>query len=201
MSYEIEYNKKIYKDESKDKSEPDYLLLIRQGSNNCREANGQRVKDWELISYGWNFQIIAEICQRAGDCEGGSIQKAKGYEAEQISPEDYLAMYRDKIKQAKPIENLLKDFRVEIMLSRKEKFNEKEKKAMSWQIEKIDKMLEKYKTNYQVGKDYYSPEIKTYRAEILNLKQFYEFLECPRWRDNSICYCSWIFTLNQNKTI
>jgi len=198
MSYTIEYNKKVYRKKSIDKSDDDLLLLIRQGDNNCREADtGLRVKDWDLIGYGWNYMIIGKICERAGSCEGGSLQKAKGFESEYITPENYLAMYRKKIEKAKPIEDLLKDFNVEVIIYRKENFNEKEKKDLGWSLEKIDEMLIKYKKDYTLGEYYYDKSVKTFRKKINSLDEFYEFLELPRWNScrSRECYNSFIFTL------
>ena len=198
MSYEIEYNKKVYKRIKKDSSENDLLLLIRQGSNNCYEAGtGQRVKDWDLVGYGWNYMIIQKICDRAGACEGGSLQKAKGYESEYITPEDYLAMYRKKIETAKPIEDLLKDFNVSVMIYRKDKFSEKEieDKNLKYELKIIDEVLEKYKKDYSLGKDYYDKSVKTYGKKINNMSEFYDFLKLPRWNTcrSKECYNSFGF--------
>ena len=193
MSYEIEYNRQVYFDD-RDKQkgglgERNFLVLIRQGANNCRELNGLRVKDWHIISYGWNYTIIAKICERAGLCEGGSIQRANGFEASHITPENYLILYRQKIKNAKPITELLNDFDVRIMLFRKEKMTAKEKSQYSYQIKKIDEMIKKH-NDYEKGEDYYHNEIKTYARKITTLKEFDEYLKLPQWNDNSICYNS-----------
>lgn len=200
MSYTIEYNKKVYRKKSIDNSDDDLLLLIRQGDNNCRVADtGLRVKDWDLVGYGWNYMIISKICERAGSCEGGSLQKAKGFESERITPEDYLAMYRKKIEKAKPIEDLLKDFKVEVIISRKEDFSKKEieDKNLNYDLKIIDKLLVKYRKDYSVSKDYYDKDVKTYRKTINDLIEFYEFLGLPRWNScrSRKCYNSFVFTL------
>ena len=198
MSYTIEYNKKVYRKKSIDRYDDDLLLLIRQGANNCRELNGQRIKSWDLVGYGWNYIIIDKVCERAGSCEGGSLQKAKGYESERITPEDYLAMYRKKIENAKPIEDLLKDFNVEVMIYRKEKFSKKEieDKNLKYELKIIDGLLVKYRKDYVLGEYYYDKSVKTYRKTINNLDEFYEFLKLSRWNNcrSRECYNSFIFT-------
>jgi len=197
MSYTIEYNRKVYKEEATEENknwETNYLVLIKQGDNNCYEANGQRVKSWDFISYGWNYSVIDEICRRAGACEGGCLKRAKGFRGTyNISPEDYLALYRDKIKKAKPITELLNDFRIEAMIYRQSKFNKTELKDMKYQIEKIDKAIKKYRKEYREGTDYYDENIKTFRKDIKDLKEFKEFLELPNWKYSRNCYCSLIF--------
>jgi len=196
MSYTIEYNKKVYRKKSIDNYDDDLLLLIRQGDNNCREADtGLRVKDWDLIKYGWNYTIIQEVCDRAGSCEGGSLQRAKGFESEHITPENYLAMYRKKIENAKPIDNLLKDFEVEVMIYRQNEFSEEDKKKIrDYDIEIIDKLIKKYRKEYTLGEYYYDKNIKTYRKRLKDLDEFYEFLKAPNWKSSRNCYCSWIFS-------
>jgi hypothetical protein len=194
MSYTIEYNRKIYKEED-EKWEPNYTLLIKEGDNNVRDAKTNlRVSNWELKGYGWNYEIIQEICKRAGYCEGGDLQRAKGWNTENITPEEYLALYRKAIKQAKPIEKMFEDFIVEVILYRKENFTDTEKETFKWEIQTIDKLITKYQNEWVRGHDYYSPEIKTYRKEVKNLQEYHDFLEAPRWEHSPKCYCSWIFT-------
>lgn len=197
MSCTIEYNRQIYFDDSnKNESrlgQRNYLVLIRQGPNNCIEANGQRVKSWDIVSYGWNYTIIAKICERAGLCEGGSIQRANGFEYNRITPEDYLALYRQKIKNAKPIAELLNDFKISVMLFRKEKATTKEKDNYSYQMKQVDAMIEKYKNDYEKGEDYYDKNLKTFSKKIETLKEFEEFRKLPNWQDNSKFYASFTF--------
>lgn len=191
MSVEIEYNRKVYFDTNESR-EKNYLLLIRQGSNNCYESNGQRVKMWFLSCYGWNYSVIGKVCERAGSCEGGSLQKADGYNFQYITPENYLALYRQKIKNAKPIIELFEDFDISITLFRKV-LPKKEEEKDNWRKEKIDELIRKHKP-YTEEVDFYDKKLKTYYRPIKMLNEFYEFLQAPRWNDNNSFYCSFNFT-------
>jgi hypothetical protein len=100
MSYTIEYKGEVYKDSMTGMSEPSYLLIQTIGDNNVYEAsNRRRARSTYITGYGWNYNIIADICKYAGSCEGGGLQPRNKY----CTPEDYLKKYRNKIKNAPSI--------------------------------------------------------------------------------------------------
>ena len=97
MSYTIEYKGEVYKDTQTGMSEPSYLLIQTIGDNNVYElGNRRRARSTYITSYGWNYNIIAQICKYAGACEGGGLQPGNKY----MKPEDYLKRYRTKINNA-----------------------------------------------------------------------------------------------------
>ena len=171
MSCTIEYNRKVYIDKSEDSSHPDYLLLIRQGDNNIRETRtGLRAKDWGFISYGWEYQLWQELGERAGSCEGGSLQRAKGFEYANISIEDYIALYRKAIKNAKPIENLIKDFEITFKITKKVKIKDE------YDRKKIKESLKKYKF-IKRGKYYYDKNYTEYTYPIKSIQDFKDLMK------------------------
>lgn len=112
MSYTIEYNRKVFvgKSPADWDNEPCYYLFILQGDNNVYESTPQggqrRARDWVLVNVGATWQIINEICRRAGSTEGGSLQYVGG---RWTTPEKYLARYRKEIQKAKPLERLFEE--------------------------------------------------------------------------------------------
>ena len=97
MSYTIEYKGEVYKDTETGMSEPSYLLIQTIGDNNVYELNNRRrARSTYVTSYGWEYNIIADVCKYAGACEGGGLQPGNKY----MKPEDYLKRYRTKIKNA-----------------------------------------------------------------------------------------------------
>ena len=176
MSYTIEYNRAIYKDDKEWNGEFNYYLFIRQGDNNCYELNGQRVKNWEFITCGWAYNIIDEICKRAGSCEGGSLQRAKGFRGSYcITPEEYIALYRKEIKKAKPIKELFKDFYIDVYIEAPKK--PKEDDLKDWRKREIIELLKTAeKDGWEIGENYYYKEIATFRKVIKNLKEFKEYI-------------------------
>jgi hypothetical protein len=107
MSYTIEYDRRCFvlPKGSKDQDghvrhEDDLFLFVKDGCNNVQP----RDKIWRLLRSGWNYSIIARVCERAGACEGRSIQLDLGRDATTgITPEGYLAMYREAIKKAETL--------------------------------------------------------------------------------------------------
>jgi len=100
MSYTIEYKGEVYKDAQTGMSEPSYLLIQTIGDNNVYELNNRRrARSTYITGYGWNYNIIAQICKYAGACEGGGLQPMN----KSMTPENYLKKYRNKIKNAPSI--------------------------------------------------------------------------------------------------
>lgn len=110
MSHTIEYTGKVFKlpkgtkipsglgKEEHSLMEDEYFIFTKSGCNNI----DPRPKHWQLTASGWNYQVIATICERAGWTEGGLLTFPSG----DTTPEAYLELYRRKIKSA-PIFSIL----------------------------------------------------------------------------------------------
>jgi hypothetical protein len=193
MSYTIEYNRKVFwwKDEDKNFNERNYLLLIRQGDNNVRDADtGLRSKSWDFIACGWEYQMWVKIGKRAGYTEGGGLQRAKGFESERISIEDYIALYRKAIKNAKPLEKIFSVFSVKFIIERKKVIQGE------YESEKVNAALKKYKFKY-AGRDYYYKDVKIYSLPITNTGDFIYCLGIPCGRYASDLYAHFYFEAHQ----
>lgn len=104
MSYTIEYDRKIFKmpegtliPEGFGKMEhtliqDNFFIFTKSGCNNI----DPRPKRWHLTAFGWNYEVISSICERAGWTESGTLQLPSG----KITPEAYLKIYRKELKTA-----------------------------------------------------------------------------------------------------
>lgn len=168
MSYTIEYSSEVYKvppDGGLDENH--YLLVITQGDNNVYEASGRgrgrRARSRYIISYGWNYSTIQKVCERAGYCEGGGLQPGNHW----ISPEAYLQRYRDKIKNAPPIEKFFEQ-------NNKARFELRIDPESEYQKE----LLEKHKEYIHEETGYYSKEKELWAEIHLNdMESFKKFSE------------------------
>jgi hypothetical protein len=96
-----------------DNSENNYYLFVQEGDSNYWDSDGRLVKNWYLIAKGHQYQIIQKVCYRAGFCEGGLLQKARSFNGGVwIKPETYIALHREAIKNAKPLEKITNFFRI-----------------------------------------------------------------------------------------
>jgi len=181
MSYTIEYKRKIYY-KNDNFSEKTYFMLVKQGDNNCYESNGQRVKYWDLAQIGWEYSIIGKVCERAGECEGGSLKRGVGFSVEHISPEEYLALWRQEIPKAKPLESMLKDFNIRVDITYPKKMTKDMEKQLGYRKDYFDKIIEKYKGELIVSDDYYHKELNVFSKEIKSIAEFEEFTQLPDWK-------------------
>lgn len=166
MSYTIEYNRKVYFWDN-EYNETNFLLLIRQGDNNVRESDtGLREKEWNLEASGWESNLWERICKRAGATAGGNIQRAKGYDTESFSIENYIALYRKAIKNAKPISNLLNEFGIEFYISKDVRATD------SFALEKLSAALAKYADKFKAEEDSYTPSTTNFFMPITTLEDF-----------------------------
>ncbi len=141
MSYEIEYSGGLFRvPKEMETSEDNFLLVITQGCNNVRESTGRRARSTYLVSYGWEYSIIGEICKRAGSTEGGGLVLRNG----STTPENYLKMYRKRIKNANSIQDL-------ISLNQTARIKVKPK-LVDWE----EKVLDELKEFAKKEKDYYN---------------------------------------------
>lgn len=167
MSYEIEYNREVYFVDGKDGWEKDYFLLIKQGSNNCYEADsGMRERSWDLRANGWEYQLWYEIGSRGGGVEGGGLQRAVGWtETKRWTIEEYIALYRKAIKNAKPLTEMFKKFEIEYRISARDTIKDE------YGDKKIKELIAKYQM-IQDGVEYYHEDIKRYKINVENAETF-----------------------------
>lgn len=116
MSYEIEYKRKAYrlpKEEGSYESLGDELIVfVQEGSNNVYEVNWssgrqKRARSWGIVSKGHEYSIIQDVCKRGAYCEGGSLVLSG---RSRMTPENYIKLYRNLLKNAKPISEFFTDF-------------------------------------------------------------------------------------------
>ncbi|MED4404095.1 hypothetical protein [Metabacillus fastidiosus] len=115
MSFTVEYNRVIYK-----KDRHTMVLLVKQGDSNVYDSHSNlRAKHWRLAAAGSEKELWKEIGIRSGSTEGGALQRAKGWnETVWWKIEDYIKLYRSKIANAKPIDSLLTDFSLTLVIER-----------------------------------------------------------------------------------
>jgi len=184
MSYSIEYGRKIFYRE--DYGDKHYYLLIKEGDNNVWDTLlRQRARDWYLITKGYQYQVIEKVCHRAGFCESGSLQRAKGFNSSiWITPEEYIALYRKEIQKACPLEKIFDFFNIEsIIRVLKEEY---ESKYTNLDREKYAKKeildaIQKYDDWRVINDDVYDKEFKHYRRYIKTTDEFDYFASLPTW--------------------
>jgi hypothetical protein len=79
-----------------------FLVLQLGGDNNCFESgignvNGRRARHWSAMHFGPEYQVIGQVCNFAGDCEGG-MTRFSG--ESHTSPESYIRKHRKAIANA-----------------------------------------------------------------------------------------------------
>ena len=171
MSYGIEYNRELFFLEKKGKKE--YFLFIREGDNNVFDAiTNLRVKKWYFVEKGDLADIWKIIGQRGGYCEGGCLQRAKGWnDTLQISIEDYIKLYRSKLKNAKPLEIFLNKFTIEAYVYIKDNYP-----TLNEKIELLRKFIGDYNMRYTGTNYYYDKDKKQYIYTIKNYEELLDFL-------------------------
>lgn len=122
VSYSIEYNSTIYVDtRAGDKT---YYLFQRIGDNNVWEAdNKSRMKEWYFMQSGSEGELWKYLGSIAGSVEGGDPQKAVGWtDTRYFTIEEYIARYRSKIRNAKPLPTLFDAFQLVVTVYPREAF-------------------------------------------------------------------------------
>jgi hypothetical protein len=99
MSYEIEYSKKAYKATDKYGNEV-YVTYVTTCSNNVDPRTPRPF----FFGAGQRWEIIKRACEFAGDCESGCWQPGN----RRVSAESYIRRWRLVLKDAPPLEELLK---------------------------------------------------------------------------------------------
>ena len=170
MSYTIEYNREIFFTESDGAKE--YFLFIRQGDNNVYEANNLRAKDWYYVIGGDINALWKKIGYRGGWCEGGSLQRAKGWsDTVWMTIEEYIALYRSKIRNAKPLETFLDKFKIEAYAYIKDSYTNPRE-----EVEVISRFIKDYNMQH-IGVGFYDKDKKHYIYKIKNYEELLDFLK------------------------
>ena len=156
MSYSIEYNREIF---FLEEGEREYFLFIREGDNNVRDSiTNLRAKSWYFVVKGDLADIWKIIGQRGGYCEGGGLQKAKGWnDTLKMTIEDYIKLYRSKLKNAKPLEVFLDRFTIEAYV-----YIEDKCPTLNEKVELLQKFIGDYNMRYTGTNYYYDKDKKQY---------------------------------------
>ncbi len=113
MSYTIDYNRAVF-----ECGDDKVLALWKRGDNNtytyCGVGNQQvRSRDWGIFHYGSVADFWIRVGQLGGVCEGGSLQRAKGWsETSCMTIEQYIAVYRKAFRKRLPLRDLRAHFSV-----------------------------------------------------------------------------------------
>lgn len=162
MSYTIEYGRKVFKipegtlipagfgKVEHTLSQDNYFIFIRSGSNNI----DPRPQNWHLSAFGWNYQVIGTICERAGWTESGSLKFQSG----DTSPEAYLKLYRKEIRTA-PLFSLLALQQATGIYGGYYCLGNKHGKPAEWISKAVEKIKEWF-TPYGEHYDYYRYDIR-----------------------------------------
>jgi hypothetical protein len=99
MSYTIVYQIEAFTFPKAAEYDHDLLLIIWEaGANNCYDAGNQRrARSWQAQAIGMPYQVIREICEYAGECEGGGLTLSG---RTQTTPEAFITRHRKAIKDA-----------------------------------------------------------------------------------------------------
>lgn len=166
MSSTIEYNRIAFKGNHNGKEK--YVLAVRAGCSNVYETGtGLRAKDWHLMAFGSLGDIWKRIGEMAGHTEGGMLQRNVGWnESRSFTIEEYVKLYRSKIKNAKPMERILNDFNITCSLYFKEDAPE-------------DEIISKYNFKYQ-GKHFLHEDKVEYTKTMDTLEEFLTLLDLKK---------------------
>lgn len=170
MSYTIEYNREIFFTEENNIKK--YFLFIRHGDNNVFEIDTNlRAKGWSFITKGNINEMWKTIGYYGGFCEGGGLQKAKGWrDTIAITIEDYIKIYRSKLKNAKPLKTFLDKFTIKPYIYIKDDYPKLNEKACV-----LRDFIKKYDMQ-SIGINYYEKEQKHYVYNIDDYEELLDFL-------------------------
>lgn len=174
MSYTIEYNQAIFFIEKENKTK-EYFLFIRHGDNNVYDTfTNLRAKSWHYVKSGNINDIWKVVGYHGGVCEGGGLQRAKGWnKTAWITIEDYIALYRSKLKNSKPLKTFLNKFEIKAYVYVKDEHLASDENTKA--IEKIKDFTDRYNMR-NVGTYYYDKDKKEYVYTIQNYEELTDFL-------------------------
>jgi len=90
-----------------------------------------------------------------------------------------LALWRQEIPKAKPLESMLKDFNIRVDITYPKKMTKDMEKQLGYRKDYFDKIIEKYKGELIVSDDYYHKELNVFSKEIKSIAEFEEFTQLP----------------------
>ena len=179
MSYSIEYAREVYKEPAEKGGDANYLLLIKQGDNNCYDASGLRARHWNFVDWGWEYSLWYHIGERGGACEGGSLQRANGWkDTKWIKIEDYIALYRKAIRLARPLDEVFDSFdiRYEVeVCGTKKTYPVLDMKE--WNCQKITEYLNKRGLELKQGQNWIGDKILEATAPIQTKAELLEAIK------------------------
>lgn len=112
MSYEIEYSKRAFKAHDATYNDEVYFAFITTASNNV----DPRVPRPMLIGIGQGWEIIKKVCVLSSSCESGCLKPNN----RSCTPESYIRRWREVLKNAPSLEELLNHTRLSLELTVKQ---------------------------------------------------------------------------------
>lgn len=99
----IEHGRFVFFTQEKDGYDRDLYLFADQEITPPDSASGKSDRRWVFLGCGWNYSAIDRICHRAGRAESQTLRLAGGA----TTPEKYLEIWREAIRCARPLDDLL----------------------------------------------------------------------------------------------
>ena len=76
-----------------------YLVAAQMGANNCYDSSGRRSRNWQVLHFGTDLQVLESIVAQAGDCEGGCVKLRCNTVV--LTPEQFLSRGRRLLSEAR----------------------------------------------------------------------------------------------------
>ena len=168
--------------------EKEFFWFVRIGDNNVSPFSPR----WTFQKSGWNYEVVQEVCRQAGYCEGGMLKFGTRPESAQwITPEIYLADFREKAAAAKTLTltNLINVRHGTIGFSNVKKSvldNAPESPAIikldDFRRERILEAVAVLQSEYQQEKDIFyksadDEETFTFRRKLTNVEDFLRWIK------------------------
>ena len=191
MSYTIQTNSKVLylpkgsaDQKNNERWEDDLFWFVKVGDNNVSLFTPR----WSFQKSGWKYIVVAEVCKHAGVCEGGSIKFGTSPNmAQDLSPEEYIANYREKESQRELLTVLslkrVKYGEIGFCNFKAERFDDPEtflagKQTNSYRVEKAMEAVNILKAEYVQEKGYFSASDKTltFRKKVETVNDFLNWI-------------------------
>lgn len=184
MSYTIEYNSTIFFTINNDfftldKDPKTYYLFQRLGDNNVwNRQNNSRHKEWYFVQSSSEPELWKTIGIYAGSVEGGDLQRAVGWtDTKYFSIEEYVARYRTKIRNAKPLTTFFDTFNATVTIFLRETFAETQNQPSE---SLIRDMITQYNLTPTQQRDWLDKTKRAYNGPITTLTALKTFLNTPQ---------------------